>query len=168
MTIEEIQPVKSDAAPLEHALREQAAEVEDLLPRLMRRLFAFDPDAVTSQLPVAQLRICSILQDGARTMSALSDEVGVSMSALTQIAGRLERIGLVERVVHERDRRMRLLRLTPYGAETMRRRRETRVRSVATALDLLTPADRDELLTSLRALLEAARSPATDPPGGER
>jgi DNA-binding MarR family transcriptional regulator len=80
------------------------------------------------------------------------------MSALTQIAGRLERIGLVERVVHERDRRMRLLRLTPYGAETMHRRRETRVRSVAAALDLLSTADRAELLTSLRALLEAARA----------
>src|SRR5437016_5986269 len=124
----------------------------------MRRLFARDPNLLTEQLPVAQLRVCSILQDGPRTMTALSEELGISVSAITQIAIRLERIRFVERVVHERDRRMRLLRLTEYGAETMRYRRELRVRSAAKHLESLSPADREELLAALRALLDACPS----------
>jgi len=138
----------------------QAEEIEDLLPRLMRRLFARDPDLLTEQLPLAQLRLCSILQDGPRTMTALGEELGISVSAITQLAVRLEKIGFVERVVHERDRRMRLLRLTEYGKETMRYRRDLRVRSAAERLARLSPAERDELLAALRALLDACPPPA--------
>lgn len=142
----------------------QAEELEDLLPRLMRRLFARDPNLPTEQLPVAQMRVCSILQDGPLTMTALSEELGPSVSAITQIAIRLERIGFVERVVHERDRRMRLLRLTEYGRETMRARRELRVRSAAERLARLSAAERDDLLTALRTLLDASQPPAASAP----
>ena len=138
----------------------QAEELEDLLPRLMRRLFARDPNLLTEQLSVAQLRLCSILQDGPRTMTALSEELGISVSAVTQIAVRLEKVRFVERVIHERDRRMRLLRLTEYGRETMRYRRELRVRSAAKPLERLSPPERDELLAALRALLDACPPPA--------
>src|SRR5437762_2670158 len=141
-------------------IADQAEELEDLLPRLMRRLFARDPNLLTEQLPIAQLRLCSILQDGPRTMTALSEELGISVSAITQIAVRLEKIGFVERVVHERDRRMRLLRLTEYGKETMRYRRELRVRSATKPLERLSRAEREELLAALRALLDACPPPA--------
>src|SRR5438067_772845 len=141
-------------------IADQAEELEDLLPRLMRRLFARDPALLTEELPVAQIRLCSILQDGPRTMTALSEELGISVSAITQLAIRLEKIRFVERVVHERDRRMRLLRLTEYGRETMRYRRELRVRSAANHLARLSGAGRADLLTALRALLDACQPPA--------
>src|SRR5438128_8143690 len=89
---------------------EQAAQLECLLPKLMRRLFTLQ-DAV-SQLPLAQLRLCTILQGGPRPMSVLGEELSISVSAVTQIADRLERAGLVERVSEAEDRRMRRLRLT--------------------------------------------------------
>jgi DNA-binding MarR family transcriptional regulator len=76
----------------------QAAEIEQLLPGLARRLFAVDPDHPLADLPVAQLRVCGLLfQRGARTMSQVGEELSISLSAVTQLADRLERAGLVAR-----------------------------------------------------------------------
>src|SRR5215472_9587622 len=97
----------------DESLISQAAKLECLLPKLMRRLFTLDPSHPANELPVAQLRVCVILQAGPRTVSAVSEELGISVSATTQIADRLERAGLVERVAERDDRRMKLLRLTP-------------------------------------------------------
>src|SRR2546422_11362362 len=119
---------------------EQAARLESLIPRLARRLFALEPNHPAAELPVAQLRVCSILQAGSRTPSAIGEELGISVSAVTQIADRLELSGLVERVAARDDRRVRRLQLTPRGEEMMRSRRETRIRSAAEALQQL-PAE---------------------------
>jgi len=136
-------------------LLEQAVELERLLPQLARRLFALHPDDPTLELPVAQLRVCSVLQSGPSTMSTLADELGISMSAVTQIADRLERAGLVERVAEHDDRRMKRLVLTPHGVAVMSARLERRVDRVAVALDGLTMHRRDEVLCALRDLLNA-------------
>ncbi|HZP82287.1 MAG TPA: MarR family transcriptional regulator [Chthonomonadaceae bacterium] len=151
-------------------LVEQAAQLECLLPKLMRRLFTLEPGHPVAELPLAQLRVCTLLQAGPRTLSAISEEAGVSVSAATQIADRLERAGLVERVAEPEDRRMKNLQLTAHGAELMRSRRETRVRRVACALERMTPEQRQGVLSSLHALLEAATAtapklPREDPVG---
>jgi DNA-binding MarR family transcriptional regulator len=140
-------------APL---LSEQAAEVERLLPVVMRRLFTLQDDNTVSELPLAQLRICTILQAGPRSMTALGEELGISVSAVTQIADRLERAGLVERALESEDRRMKLLRLTGCGADLMRRRREMSVSRVEEVLERLDPAEREDSLRALRALLAAS------------
>jgi len=49
------------------------------------------------ELPLAQLKVCSLLYGGPLSMSAWA-ELGVSLSAMTQIADRLERARLVKRV----------------------------------------------------------------------
>src|SRR5207244_9136663 len=100
---------------MSHALQEQAAQLESLLPRLMRTLFTLEAEHPVTELPLAQLRVCSILYTGPRTLSALGDELAISVSAVTQIADRLERAGLVERVAAPDDRRMKHLRLTSRG-----------------------------------------------------
>src|SRR5207245_7427659 len=91
----------------EDTLLTQAASLESLLPKLMRRLFTLDPSHPANELPVAQLRVCTILQSGPRTVSAIGEELRISVSAATQIADRLERSGLVERVAEPDDRRMK-------------------------------------------------------------
>ncbi len=139
-------------------LRQQAAELESLLPRVWRRLFALDPDHPASDLPVAQLRVCSILRTGPRSMSALGKELGISFSAATQIADRLERAGHVERVAKEGDRRVKNLRLTASGTEMMESRRKTRVRRVEEVLEQIPPEMRQTVLRALNRLLEAAEA----------
>jgi DNA-binding MarR family transcriptional regulator len=136
---------------------EQAAELECLLPKLMRRLFALqDSPQPVAELPLAQLRLCTILQAGPRPMSILADELSISVSAVTQIADRLERAGLVERIPDADDRRSRLLRLTGSGAELMRARRARRVDHLAEILQRLEPCERKEAIRSLHALLRVS------------
>ncbi len=136
-------------------LLQQASCLESLLPRLMRRMFSLEPDHPANDLPVAQLRICSILQGGPRSMSAISEELGISVSAITQIADRLERSGIVERVSERDDRRVRHLQLTRRGEEIMRSRREWRVRRAAKVLEKLSPEMRETVLHVLQILLDA-------------
>ena len=140
-------------------LTEQAELLECLLPKVMRRLFALELDHPANELPISQLRVCTILQTGPRTLSALGDELHTSVSAVTQLADRLERAGFVERGDGE-DRRVKLLRLTPVGAELMRKRRETRVARAAQALALLPELDRMQLICVVESLLEAATESA--------
>ena len=114
-------------------LLEQAKAIASLLPVVMRQLLSLDGHLV-ADLPLAQLRVCGILFDGPQRMSELSRELGVSLSSMTQIADRLERTQLVERVSDESDRRIRCLQLTDRGEEIMRRHEDSRVRSILAAL----------------------------------
>lgn len=151
-------------------LQEQAEYLEQLLPRLMRRMFTLDPDHPAAEMPVAQLRVCTILQTGPRTLSAISEELGISVSATTQIADRMERAGLVERIASVDDRRTKYLQLTPHGRELMRTRRALRVRGVEMALAQLTLDQRHAIIQGIQTLLEASIAtapelPHTDPVG---
>ena len=141
-------------------LGEQAAELEHLLPQLMRRLFTLTQDSMVNELPVAQVRVLAILQDGPRTFSSLSVELGISLSAVTQIADRLERSGMVDRATGIKDRRTRYLRLTVQGSETMLARRESRVRRTEQVLGQSSEEEREQALYALTTLYRAAVSAA--------
>lgn len=146
------------------ALHEQAIMVASVLPKVMRRLFVLDVNDPGMDLPVAQLRVCSILREGPRTISALSRELGISVSATTQIADRLERADMVERVVGAGDRRVKSLQLTAHGAEVMRRRNERREHHVLEALERLSPEELQSVMKGLQVLLEASRSVVSESP----
>lgn len=139
-------------------LKQMSAELECVLPKLMQRLFTLEPNHPVSELPLAQLRVCTILQGGPLSMSVLSDELGISMSAMTQIADRLEKSVLVERSGEADDRRIKLLQLTKSGAKLMRDRREIRIEKVAAVLSEINPETRSEIIHSLRAMLHASDS----------
>ena len=151
-----------EASREDTTLQQQAVELECLLPRLMRRMLTLERDHPATELPLAQLRVCTILQGGARTLSAIGDELNISVSATTQIADRLERAGLVERVCGQDDRRTKKLQLSLMGAEMMRSRREQRTAHAARALAYLAPEQRENALLVLQALMEAVN--ATVPP----
>lgn len=133
----------------------QSQAIADLLPRLMRTLFTFDRDPV-AEMPFAQLRVCTILLGGSRSISAISRELGISVSAVTQLADRLERTRLVKRVAGQSDRRVRQLQLTDRGERVLRQREETRVQRVGAALAHLSATTRQEVLAALEQLTKAA------------
>jgi DNA-binding MarR family transcriptional regulator len=138
---------------------QQARAIASLLPVLMRQLSVLDHD-LAAELPLAQLRVCAILGGGPRPMSTLGRELGVSLSAMTQIADRLERAGLVKRVAEGTDRRVRCLQLTERGERIMRRREEARVQRVLTVLEHLSPEARSQVLTSLEIMMDASAAAA--------
>ncbi|MGW8257161.1 MAG: MarR family winged helix-turn-helix transcriptional regulator, partial [Thermoguttaceae bacterium] len=122
----------------DHLKTEQAKAIAALLPRLMQGLFSVVNDPALD-LPLAQLRVCRNLCDGPRSMSVLSRELGVSLSAMTQLADRLERANLVSRVAAHADRRVRCLQLTPQGEKMMRLRDNYRVKRVLAVLNNISP-----------------------------
>jgi DNA-binding MarR family transcriptional regulator len=136
----------------------QAGKLEQVLPEIARRLFTLAPEHPVSELPIGQVRVCSILLNGPLTLSAIGEILSISSSAMTQIADRLERSGYVARTMEADDRRVRLLGLTPLGQEMMTIRREHRKHRAALALSNLSCEQRERLLESLDVLAEAARS----------
>ena len=150
---------------MDSELHEQAAEVAEMLPKLVRRFFALDTEGPTVDLPVAQLRVFGILRGGPRAMSALRAELGISMSAVSQIADRLERSGLVERVVEASDHRMRRLQLTKHGREVVDARIGRRVEKVLDALGKLSAEERGIAVRGLQVLLDAATDAGRGKPG---
>ncbi len=124
----------------------------------MRRLFALDTNDPASELPIGQLKLCIVLRDGSRTTSEVSQELGISLSAATQLADRLERTGLIERACEAEDKRVKLLRLSPLGERVMRERRENRAARVEQAILNISPEARSALMTALDILSEATDS----------
>ena len=135
---------------------EEAVALASALLALMRRLFTVDND-LAADLPLAQLRVCVSLHDGPLPMSALSRELGVTLSAMTQIADRLERANLVSRVAEEKDRRVRCLQLTPRAEKIMRRHEDSRIRSVSAVLSRLSPDERKAIVAAVETLMKATQ-----------
>jgi DNA-binding MarR family transcriptional regulator len=135
-------------------------EFVGLLQSLLRELTAGSKDPA-AELPLAQLRVCRVLGDGRQSISAISRELGVSLSAVTQIADRLERSDLVERVADGGDRRVRCLRLTSHGETLLRLHDEERVRRTSAMLKQLTPKARAEAAGVMEMLGRAAAAART-------
>jgi DNA-binding MarR family transcriptional regulator len=133
---------------------EQSENLVSLLTRLVRQFFLPDGHVVANH-PVTQLRACAILYHGPLSMSALSRELGISLSSMTQITDRLERARLVKRVAGETDRRVKRLQLTAQGEKIMRSREQSRLRRVEEVLKRLSPRSRSKILASLETLAEA-------------
>ena len=138
------------------SLNEQARQFTSLWSRLLRSVFTLDEDDPIMHLPVAQLRVCNILNDGPRTISALARELRTSVSAATQLADRLEAAGTVERVPGQQDRRTKSLQLTDQGTILLRNRRKRREIRAALVLSKMAPEMRARMLEAMRALLEAS------------
>jgi DNA-binding MarR family transcriptional regulator len=133
---------------------QQAKAIVATLPVVMRKLFAMEDDPAV-ELPLAQLQVCSLLIDAPRPMSALSRELKISLSAMTQLADRMERGELVRRVFEGTDRRVRNLQLTPRGEKILRYREDARIQRVVNVIERLSPDQRDQVLAALNTLLAA-------------
>jgi DNA-binding MarR family transcriptional regulator len=147
----------------------QAERLETVMPAIAQRLFTVDPSHPLADMPIAQLRLCSLLlTQESPTLSQAADELHISASAATQLADRLEKAGMVERVSSsaaqgECDRRARYLRLTEKGFTLMQSRRQFRQSGARRALSHLSPEDRERLLEVLEKLLTVSRLPESDP-----
>ena len=147
---------------METDIREQSKKVACLIGKVMRGISRIDVDDPAMYLPLAQLRVCGFLRRGPRTMSEISKELGISLSAITQLADRLERAGLAERVNESDDRRVKMLQLTGKGAEVMQGRREKRITRAQQALEHITPEQRETVVSALHIFVAACAEIAPD------
>jgi DNA-binding MarR family transcriptional regulator len=140
---------------------DHASALERILPEIARRMFTVPPGSPLAELPNAQLKVCSLLLEGRRTMSQIGEEMNISVSAVTQIADRLEKAGMVRRVSDDsgadNDRRHRYLALTEFGEDLLQARRAQRRTRVAAVLSRIPAHEREAIRHALERLLVASR-----------
>ena len=107
-------------------------------------------------LPVGQMRMMRLLAVRSWTPSSLGDELGLSVSAVTQMANRLDAIGLVTRTEDPMDRRVKHLSLTTLGLDLMTKRQERRVHHLASVLALIPESRQQEIIEAMEELLDAS------------
>jgi DNA-binding MarR family transcriptional regulator len=120
----------------------------------------------TPQVELAALEHLSLR--GGLTPGELGHRLGVTSGGVTALAGRLIDAGHVRRERHPRDGRMRVLGLTPQGAEFLRAHVEPVLDVAGAALSGLPDADVDLLVDVLDRLAAAKDADAAATPGPER
>jgi DNA-binding MarR family transcriptional regulator len=100
-------------------------------------------------LPAAQARLLCMLAAGPRRMSELAGLLGIEKAALTGLADRAERRGLVARTAVPGDRRAVSVALTPEGREVASAFHRDVSGSLDRLTDVLPPGERERFGRSL-------------------
>ncbi len=88
------------------------------------------------------------------TPADLSDEVGLTRSAMTGALDSLEKFGYVIRGQHPTDRRMVVISLTPSGREFIAEHLVERYRKLFRTMDVLSKKERQLLMKSYRKVID--------------
>ncbi|HLK13238.1 MAG TPA: MarR family transcriptional regulator [Fimbriimonadaceae bacterium] len=136
-------------------LRAEAEQVESLVPQAMRALYRQDPTDPLIDFSVPQLRLLRLLGTAPRTASGLGEELGLSVSAITQMANRLASLGLISRTDDTNDRRIKHVTLTPKGIQLLAERRSRRVDQAQEILARMSPEKRKQLIEVLQEVVSA-------------
>jgi DNA-binding MarR family transcriptional regulator len=110
-----------------------------------------------SGLTFAQMKVLVELEKGSEdegTVTALSEELGISAASASRAADGLVRKKLATRVEDPRDRRVRRLALSAKGRELADRIISARVAGLQDLTESLDPDQRQKLEAALDALLE--------------
>lgn len=131
---------------------------------MMRGVMRSALDALgASELTLLQLGTLLLLEDGeARTVGALGEQIGRSLSATSRLVEQLVKRELLRREEDPDDRRARRVTIAARGRKLLqamvRRRAETEMRLIAA----LSPEDQRTVLRGLELLAEAARKQVDD------
>jgi DNA-binding MarR family transcriptional regulator len=149
---------------MDSELRQHAAKVEQLLPKILRIIYRSTEESTFAELPLAQFRILRVLHAGPRTITSIGDELGLTASAVTQMANRLQDAGMIERFEDLDDRRVKHLCLSSRALKMMSARQERRVGRMERVLEHIPQERRADIVTSLEALLRAGGEiPSAEP-----
>ena len=133
---------------------------KELLIELHRFLFWFRPKHKKSELSFAEIMVLTVLykeQCGTKQdilPSKLSEELGLSRSALSPILNELEKKGCIERYLNENDRRQIIIRLISNPDDFMKDRKEM-IRNVTQSLSV---EERSQFLYLLKKINESLES----------
>jgi DNA-binding MarR family transcriptional regulator len=114
-------------------------------------------------LPTAQARLLCVLAGGSRGMSELAGLLGIEKAALTGLADRAERRGLIVRTAVPGDRRALSVALTPVGRDAASAFHLEISAELARLTDVLPPAERDRFCRSLARVTADAPWPVRGP-----
>lgn len=133
-----------------------ADELMELQGRLARRFFFDSKLDVENDLPLARQEVRVLLSIGASDnvrMGDLAERLGVSLSSLTAIVGRMVDKGLLARQNDADDRRVVRVSLTPTGREQHEIRRRARRHMAEGMLNALDPEEQRTFLALMRKIV---------------
>ena len=107
----------------------------------------------------AAATLTTLERSGPRRLTELAADEGVTQPAMTQLVGRLEAGGLVERRADPVDGRVVHVQLTDAGRDLVARRRAARAERLSGLLATLSAADQAALAAALPAINALARAP---------
>ncbi len=139
-----------------------SSEVAAGLERLLSLIRWLSPPGLSL---TAAATLTTLERSGPRRLTNLAADEGVTQPAMTQLVGRLEASGLVERCADPDDGRVVRVQLTGAGRDLVARRRTARAERLSGLLATLRPADQEALaaaLPAINALASARRDNLTD------
>ncbi|MCX5999511.1 MAG: MarR family transcriptional regulator [Chloroflexi bacterium] len=132
--------------------------VEDLfrvLPIVHRRLLRFGFEAIGTDISRHHFVVMKMLDDlGPQHVSAVGSRLMISRPQMTHVAGKMVRLGLIERQPDPSDRRVTILRLTDHGRLVLVQCREMIRDSVKEHLATLDKQDLEEFSALLKKLAD--------------
>jgi DNA-binding MarR family transcriptional regulator len=133
---------------------EYAEELEALVPRLIRTLFPQEGSNPLTHLPMGQMRLLRVLDGECKLrVTQIAADLHMTPSAVTQMANRLEQLGLVQRLDVAEDGRGRFLSISDVGRSALEDRRRIRVGQAIQQLKNVPPEALETLISSLRRVL---------------
>ena len=143
------------------------------LPPLLRRAWFGLHQAFRRRLkPLAltpdQFTILRNLVEGDKrglSQRDLCEGLGSDPNTISSLSKRMEKAGLLERLVHESDKRAYRIRIKSLGRKLYRRARKIALQLQREVLDSLRAQDRDSLLVALETMAETCRKVEDDKRG---
>jgi len=140
----------------------------DLRNGLRQWMLASMPADSRLTVPRATLLLGLSLKRDPAGMSEFGESLGMSPRNMTVLVDGLAKEGLVRRVDHPRDRRIKLIELTPAGREVAEKELGPSQVAAATLFDDFTQAERDEFLRLLGKVADCLRARGMDVPARKR
>ena len=134
-----------------------AALIKQLSTEIQKRADAALQESDLTMTQMYFLGALSHLPDGCATLKELERYFRVAQSTAAGVTARLEKKGLIESLPNENDRRVKRVRITDAGADTLRHALETMERGEQQMLAPLSDAEQETLLTLLRRVHNALR-----------
>jgi DNA-binding MarR family transcriptional regulator len=130
-----------------------SSEVAAGLERLLSLIRWLSPPGLSL---TAAATLTTLERSGPRRLTSLAAAEGVTQPAMTQLVGRLEVSGLVERCADPDDGRVVRVQLTDAGRDLVARRRAARAERLSGLLATLSPADQEALAAAVPAITALA------------
>lgn len=137
--------------------------LEEVALQLMRRMHAKMEVSMAHGITGSQFFVLKrIREHGRMTVSALAEDIGVSLSAVTALIDRLVKAGLVTRSRDEDDRRLVWLEVTLQGEEVLKTCQAGRKQIMEKYLGQLAEEDLEQLVKIYEKLLRIIKEEEKD------
>ncbi|MDH7598249.1 MAG: MarR family transcriptional regulator [Sedimentisphaerales bacterium] len=153
-TIDKIVEFARGLEGIEPGLLREGLEIADLHRRMHTAIEQLLAGVGVNFTQVEILEVLFHNQDVDMTPAMLSEEVGLSRSAMTNALDGLERLGYTSRMPHPSDRRMIVACLTEQGREFASRLLPGRYQKLCKVVGLLSKEARDLMLKTYRDVLD--------------